>query len=88
MNLDAIPVAALLALAVSLFGLWRGERTQNKPRAAERFLLQQTVLLKAEAVRSEWYMLQRENKTLILRLSLNNDLRPELRAVASDYLQD
>lgn len=88
MNIETISVAALLALAVSLFGLWRGERTQNRSRAAERFLLQQTVLLKAEAVRSEWYTLQRENKTLILRLSLNSGLRPELRAIASDYLQD
>lgn len=87
MDLDAIPVAALLALAVSLFGLWRGERAHNRSREAERFLLQQAVLLKAEAVRSEWYALNRENDTLILRLSLHRDLQPELRVMASDYLQ-
>ncbi|MBI6781615.1 MULTISPECIES: hypothetical protein [Pseudomonas] len=87
MNLDEIPVAALLALAVSLFGLWRAERAQGRSRAAERFLLQQTVLLKVEAARSEWYALERENNTLILRLSLDSGLQPELRAIASDYLK-
>lgn len=87
MDLDAIPVAALLALAVSLFGLWRGERAHIRSREAERFLLQQAVLLKAEAARSEWYALNRENDTLILRLSLHTDLQPELRVIVSDYLQ-
>jgi hypothetical protein len=87
MDLESIPVTALLALAVSLFGLWRGERAQGRAREAERFLLQQTVLLKAEAARSEWYILNRENSTLIHRLSLQSELRPELRAITSEYLQ-
>ncbi|WP_146047201.1 MULTISPECIES: hypothetical protein [Pseudomonas syringae group] len=88
MDLQSIPIASLLALAVSLFALWRTERVQNRSRANELYLLRQNLLLKAEAARSEWYKLDRETDTLVHRLSLNNDLNPELRKITSNFLQD
>jgi hypothetical protein len=84
---DLIHVAPALALAVALFGIWRGERTQSRARANELYLLRQTVLLKAEATRTEWYALNRENDMLIHRLSLNRELHSELRKVVSEFLQ-
>jgi hypothetical protein len=87
-DLGSIPVASLLALAVSLFALWRTERMQHRARANELYLLRQNLLLKAEAARSEWYKLDRETDTLTHRLALNNDLNPELRAITSNFLQD
>ncbi|WP_133748578.1 hypothetical protein [Pseudomonas sp. LP_7_YM] len=86
MDFQSIP--SMLALAVSLFALWRTERVQNRSRANELYLLWQNLLLKAEAARSEWYKLDRETDTLAHRLSLYYDLNPELREITSNFLRD
>lgn len=87
MDLESIPVVALLAMAVSLFALWRTERMQHRTRKAELFQLQQTVLLKIEAARTEWCMLAREIDTLMHRLAMDARIGPEERTFILYELQ-
>jgi len=86
-DLDPLPLATALGLLVALFGMWRSERALARSKRNELYLLRQTVRLKAEAVRTEWYKLDRENDSLIHRLALKKDLPTELQTMMYDFLQ-
>lgn len=88
MDLDPLPLATAFGLLVALIGMWRSERALSRSKGNELGLLRQSVILKAEAARSEWYKLNRENDTVIHRLEVNRDLPPELRAILSAVLKD
>lgn len=88
MDFDALPLATAFGLLIALIGMWRSEHALNRSKDNELHLLRQNLRLKAEAALTDWHKLDREADTLAHRLALNNDLKPELREITSNFLRD
>lgn len=87
MGLENASQVDLVVVLIGLLGLWAAVRALNRTKANDLFALRQSVLLKAEMARSEWYKLNHENGSLIQRVSLRlpSD-SPEAALLLLDFL--
>lgn len=86
MGLEDASQVDLVAVLIALFSLWVAVRALNRTKANDLFALRQSVLLKAEMARSEWYKLNHENGSLIQRVRLRLPTDSPEAAILLDFL--
>lgn len=88
MGLENISLVDLASLLIALLSLWIALRALHRTKTNDLFVLRQSVLLKGEIVRSEWYKLRHENDSLVQRVSLYSPCGMPETALLLDFLAD
>lgn len=86
--MDTSDVLASLALVVSILSLGVSWSALRKADATTLFDLRRRVLTKAEAARTAWIELSRENRSLVHRIQQTTDIAPQPKAMALEFLAD
>lgn len=86
--MDISDVLASLALFVSILSLFVSWFALRRVKANTLFELRQRVLTQAEAVRTAWIGLSRENRSLVHRMQQTTDIPPQQKGMILEFLAD